>query len=284
MPNNLLEISSYDLFSRFMEILSNIEILYNHKVTEINLHRDHVTIRDSNGNHFIAQVIILAIPMDKIEEIYFWPPIPPEIKMPPLEVDEPKYVITSFLIRYIEGYWRNASYSGNFVSHNPFIVGYEYRSTIYSGYMVHEEGVEPLVQSMVLHEFARFYGDEMLKPIEYTQQTYSLHAKNHIPMTTPWGRVIWSSSAAVATCYRGFLGGAVQSGFRSALNALLFVRPQLVSWHQLSELRCKDSLSVNEQTWLSLRLSELNVYNVTSTSLVIIISYLILSRLSKLQS
>lgn len=267
-----------------MSILQNIEILYNHKVTEISQYHDHVVLRDANNEHFRAQTIILAIPRDKIQSIHFWPPMPSEIKATPMKPDDSKYVITSFLIKYSEGYWRNASYSGNFVAHNPFIVGYEYRSTVYSGYMVHEEGIETLVESIVLYEFSRFFGEEMLKPIQYSQQTYPLSAKNHIPLTTPWNRVIWSSSSAVATCYRGYLGGAVQSGFRAAINALLFTRPQLVNWHDLAELRCQDGIPLHDNNWLSLLLSGLNLYNATTTSLVIIVSYLILSRLSKTSS
>lgn len=203
------------------------------------------------------------------------------MQTPPLPADSEKFIITSFLANYTEGYWRLKGFSGNYIKHEPFIIGHEYRSTIYSGFMVHEEGIEPLVRSIVLREFAKIFGDEMLLPSEFQQHSYELNNRAHLSLTTPWNRIIWSSSAAAATCYRGFLGGAVQSGLRAAVSALHVCRPQVVTWQDIVEVQCHNYLHRRDATWTSIFLSSWNLYNISSYTLFICGIVLILSQAYK---
>lgn len=266
---------------KILNQLKNIEILCGRKVCAINQYRDYVEVKDSLKEYHKAETIILAIPWNNSQEIYYWPPMPLELRTPPLPADSDKYIKTSFLISYTEGYWRLKGFSGTFIQHDPPIIGHEYRPTIYSGFMIHEEGIEPLVRSIVLHKFAKIYGKEMLLPREFQQHSNELNSMAHFPLTTPWKRIIWSSSAAAATCYRGCLSGAVQSGVRAAMNALLFCRPQVVTWQDIVEVQCHNYLQRREVSWTSILFSTWNLYNVSSYTLFICGIVLVLSKAYK---
>ncbi|XP_023308873.2 amine oxidase [flavin-containing] B [Lucilia cuprina] len=282
VPNySLIEFSSKDLLYKLLQHLQNIEILYERKVIAINQYRDFVEVRDSSNEYHVAEAIILAIPWNFSQEIYFRPPLPLELQTPPSPVDSEKYIVTSFLASYTEGYWRLKGFSGCYIKHEPLLIAQEYRPTVYAGFMIHEEGIEPLVKSIVLHEFAKIFGEEMLVPREFQQHSYELNYLGHLPLTTPWNRIIWSSSAASGTCYRGRLGGAVQSGLRAAVNALLVCRPQIVTWQDIAEVQCHSYLRRRETTWSSVFLSTFNLYNVSTYTIFISGLVLILTKAYK---
>lgn len=121
----------------------------------------------------------------------------------------------------------------------------------------------------------------MLLPREFQQHSYELNNLAHLPLTTPWNRIIWSSSAAAGTCYRGYLGGAVQSGLRAAMNALLICRPQMVSWQDIVEVQCHNYLRHRETTWTSIFDSTCNLYNVSLYTFFICGLVLILTKAYK---
>lgn len=276
----LLEFSSKDLLHKLMYNLRNIEIVCGRKANVINQYRDYVEVRDSENEYHIAEAIILAVPFNCIQNICFNPTLPVELQTPAVSADNEKFVITSFLARYSEGYWRIKGFSGSFIKLEPLLIAHEYRSTVYSGFMIHEEGIEPLVKSIVLHEFAKIFGQEMLLPKEFQQSSYNLNNMSHLPLTTPWNRIIWSSSAAAGTCYRGHLGGAVQSGLRAAMNALLLCRPQIVTWQDIVEIHCHKYLHRRETSWTSI-FSTWNLYNTCSYSVFICGLVLILTTIFK---
>lgn len=252
------------MLNKLIQKLKDTEILFGRKVIAINQYREYAEVKDSTNEYHLADTIILAASWNFIQEMHFWPPLPLELQIPPSPADKDKSIITSFLINYTEGFWRLKGYSGNFNKLEPFLVGREYRPTVYSGFMIHEEGIEPLIKSVVLHELAKIFGNEMLLPQEFLQRSFNLENLAHMPLTTPWNRLIWSSSAAAATCYRGYLGGAVQSGLRAATNALLICRPQSVAWQDIAEIQCHNYLRRREATWIALNLSSFNLYNVSS--------------------
>lgn len=276
-----MEFSSKELLYKLLYKLENIEIVCGRKVTAINQYRDFAEVKDSVNEYHIAEAIILAVPWNCSQDIRFVPPLPIELQTPSLSADSNKYTITSFLISYSKGHWRLKGFSGHFIKHEPILIAYEYRPTVYSGFMLHEEGIEPLVKSIVLHEFAKIFGEEMLLPQEFEQRSYEVNNLTCLPLTTPWNRIIWSSSEAAGTCYRGHLGGAVQSGIRAAMNALLVCRPQIVTWNDIVEIQCHNYLRRREATWTSMLLSTLNLYNVSFYTAVICGIVLILTKTYK---
>lgn len=259
-----------------MQELQNVDILLWRKVTHITHYRDSVEVMDSDLEMHIADVLVLAIPWNSIQEINFKPSIPMELRRPPASPERNRHMATSFLARYNEGFWRHQGYSGDYLQQQPFLIGHEYRPTIYSGLMIHEEGIEPLVRSMSLNLLSKSFGPGMLLPTEYAQKTYEINSLANFPFTTPWNRIVWSSSACTATVYRGCLGGAVQSGLRAAMSALLVLRPQMVTWEDIAEVQSKDRLHKRGAGFLTKQLSGLNLYNVTFYGVIIIGSYVVI--------
>ncbi|XP_073822675.1 putative monoamine oxidase sheepish [Musca autumnalis] len=278
VPNGMLEFSSQELLAKLLEHMQFVHLIYGHKAAHIYQYREYVEVRDAHNQLYIAQAIILAIPWNYIQELQFLPPLPLELAKAPPCVNKTKYVVTSFLASYRESYWQNGNYSGEYLCMEPFLIAHQYHDNIMYGYYIHEEGIEPLVKPIILHKLAEAFGEGMLTPIEFSQHTFELNTSALAPLTTPWNRVIWSSSAAAGTCYRGLLGGAVQSGYRAAMNALLICRPQLVTWQDISEIHCSTYLPKRQTSKLQAWISSWNLYNISTYTMFISGLILVLRR------
>lgn len=260
-----------------LERMEYVHIIYGHKVSEIFQYREHVEVLDSQNIKYTAHSIILALPWQQINDIQFHPPLPLELQRAPRNENKTKYVLTSFLASYREAYWQKSGYTGQYLWLEPFLMVHQYHNNTIYGHYLHEEGIEPLVKSLILHKLAEAFGEEMLLPLEYSQHTFELPALNHAPRTTPWNRVIWSSSASAGTCYRGLLGGAVQSGYRAAMNALLICRPQLVTWQDISEIQCSLNLPLRKRTFLHRWCSSWNLYGI-ATNVIFVSGFILVLR------
>ncbi|XP_022209559.2 uncharacterized protein LOC111065618 isoform X2 [Drosophila obscura] len=270
-PNTFLELSTQKLIESILEKIGYIAITQNVRVVSVKHFRDYVELTDSQGEKYTAQAVILAIPWNKVQQLEFEPPIPKNFCPPPKAKLKPSRLITQFSLSYSKCHWAEAGFSGNFLSSKPLVCGHECRQATYCGYMVHSPQESASVRQNVLDLLSSQFGDEMRNPLEYRQSTTELSMARHKPQVTPWHRVIWSSSSAVGTNYRTLMGGAVQSGVRAAVNALFVVRPQVVSWKDMIEVREKNPYeSSSTPTRLSGLLSRLNLYNVTFYSLFIL--------------
>ncbi|XP_011192942.1 putative flavin-containing monoamine oxidase AofH [Zeugodacus cucurbitae] len=261
-PNTLLEFDSAHLLNVLTKRLQGTEFLLSRQVKAIYHYKDYIEVHDSTQKMHTTDVLILAIPLNALQQINFSPPVPMEMRKLLNNKLKTRLMLTSFIAGYGDGHWRNAGYSGSFLKSEPFIVGCEYRPNVYAGMMIHNSGLEPLVRSIALNALALHFGDAMKTPHTYNQHTFELSSLAHVPLTTPWHRIVWSSSAAASTCYRGFLGGAVQSGLRAALNALLLVRPQVVTWTDVADVHCQNCPNIKDVGPLQLWMSGLNLYNV----------------------
>ncbi|XP_020716533.1 uncharacterized protein LOC101449371 isoform X2 [Ceratitis capitata] len=262
-PNTLLEFDSARLLNALTQGLQRADILLSRQAKAIYHYKDYIEVHDSVQNIHTTDALILAIPLNALQQINISPTVPLEWRKM-LNNARPgvRKMMTSFIASYRDGHWRNGGYSGSFLKYDPLIVGCEYRPTVYTGLMLHNDGMESLVRSMTLNALAQHFGEEMKVPHTYSQYTFELSSLQHLPLTTPWNRIIWSSSAAASTCYRGFLGGAVQSGLRASLNALLVVRPQVVTWTDVADIHCQNCPNIRDIGALKLWLSALNLYNV----------------------
>nr|XP_014096519.1 putative flavin-containing monoamine oxidase AofH [Bactrocera oleae] len=261
-PNTLLEFDSAHLLNVLTQRLQGTEFLVSRQVKSICHYKDYIEVHDSTQKVHTTDVLILAIPLNSLQQLNFLPPVPMELRKVMNNKLKLRLMLTSFIAGYGDAHWRNAGYSGSFLKNEPFIVGYEYRPNVYGGMMIHDSGSESLVRSIALKAFAENFGDAMETPYTYNQHTFELSSLAHVPLTTPWHRIVWSSSAAASTCYRGFLGGAVQSGLRAALNALLLVRPQVVTWTDVADVHCQNCPNIKDVGALQLWMSGLNLYNV----------------------
>ncbi|XP_037958914.1 putative flavin-containing monoamine oxidase AofH [Teleopsis dalmanni] len=260
-PDTLLGLQSQQLFDQLTNKMKYVRSEFNCKVTSIRQNRRWVEVTCAEQpEKYNARFVVIAIPYNKINEISFEPPLPEEFT--PHCVETKPHFITCFIAKYPDGHWREKGYSGSFVSGDPFIIGYEYKKNLYSGIIVHEEGLEDS-RNVVLQALSVHFGRKMLKPIEYHEKMYELTCLPSKPFTKPFKRIIWSSSSTSATWYRGCLGGAVQSGMRAATDVMYALRPQRLSYHHLSDVnhRCHEfKIRVSEYEVMK---SKLNLYNVT---------------------
>ncbi|XP_001358764.3 putative flavin-containing monoamine oxidase AofH [Drosophila pseudoobscura] len=263
-PNTFLELSTQQLIGSILDKIEYITISQNVQVVKVQHFKDYVELTDAQGEKYTAQAVILAIPWNKVQQLEFEPPIPKDFCPPPKGKVKNSRLITQFSLSYKKCHWAEAGFSGNFLSSKPLVCGHECHQATYCGYMVHSPEEEGSVQQTVLDLLSSQFGDGMRQPLQYQQSTAELSMVRHKPLVTPWHRVIWSSSSTVGTNYRNLMGGAVQSGVRAAVNALYVVRPQVVSWKDLLEVRETNPYErCSPPSRLSGLLSRLNLYNVT---------------------
>ncbi|KAH8312751.1 hypothetical protein KR044_012636 [Drosophila immigrans] len=269
-PKSLMDLSCKQLLDSLLERLQPIEILLNAKVDTVEHFKDYVRLTTADGTTFTTHTVILAVPWDSVKELLFEPPLPVQFEKVSTQKPETKTLFTQFNIRYTRSFWVYQGYSGDFSNVEPFMVGFEHQPAEYSGYILHTEDELLTVRDTVLDLLAEPFGDEMRYPLAYNQQTKVLNRALIKPQTKPWLRVIWSGSSAVATRNRNLMGGAVESGIRSAVNALYVVRPQVVSWRDLSTVQDKKLYEGIGFSRVFALLSRLNLYNFTFYSVFVI--------------
>ncbi|XP_032597492.1 probable flavin-containing monoamine oxidase A [Drosophila grimshawi] len=264
LPSTLMDVSCKDLLEGLLKKLKHTDIRSGVKAVELEHFKNYVQLTDSKGDRHIAQAVILAIPWNKVNQLRFKPQLPQQFRDFSRISRQSKFVITQFTIDYDKSYWLSKGYSGNFMNMKPLVVGYEQNKNEYGGYMLHDTDVETAtVRDTILDLLAEQFGKEMLDPLEYKEEICELNTAVNKPQTRPWHRIVWSSSAAVATNNRNLMGGAVESGIRAAINALFVIRPQVVGWRDLLDVQQKDRYAGISPGYFASLLSRLNLYNIT---------------------
>ncbi|XP_037727506.1 uncharacterized protein LOC119558243 isoform X2 [Drosophila subpulchrella] len=272
-PSSFYEVPTQLLIENILEQMQFTKIMLNCKAEKVEHFKNYAQVTDNLGNSHTAQAVILALPWNKVQKLEFEPRIPRAF-LPPVATklkNPPRRLISQFQFRYAKSFWSDLGYSGNFLSSQPLVSGHECRMATFCGYMLHSPEDQDEVLEEVMDLLASHFGEEMREPLESQCSTDELNEALHKPQTKPWHRVIWSSSSAVGTSYRSLMGGAVQSGFRAAVNALFVVRPQVVSWKDMLDERPKNTQE-GARTSGRIRglLSRLNLYNVTFYSLFVL--------------
>ncbi|KAH8382652.1 hypothetical protein KR009_004638 [Drosophila setifemur] len=271
-PSSFYEISTGALIENILELLQFTRITQNCKAVKLEHFKNYVQVTDAEGQKHTAQAVILAMPWNKVQKLQFEPPIPKAF-LPPRSTKagkKPRRMISQFQLQYGKSYWAEMGYSGNFLRSAPLVSSHECRMSTICGYMLHSPEEQDSVIEMVTDLLAGEFGEEMRQPLECQCSTDELSVSLHKPQVKPWYRIIWSSSSAVGTNYRSLMGGAVQSGFRAAVNALFVVRPQVVSWRDLPNEGERNSFDQDNSGRLTGLLSRLNLYNVTFYSLFVL--------------
>lgn len=260
----IFENGSSELVNKLVAKIGAPQIFLSNKVTDILQSNDFVTIKTDLGNEFLCSVAIVAIPWQNVQKVNFYPPVP--VQQIIKEIGSKK-MVTSFIVQYFESHWRIKGFTGNILSHNPHIICYEVKPRILAGSIYHEEFYESILRPITLQILSKNFGEEMNHPIKWEQKTWeqSLHL-NHPPINK-MNRVVWASTNS-ATSFRGFLNGAVQSGLRSSIQALLLIRPQIIDWMDMESIQ-HASVVRRRIGYCKRLLASFNVYNILKYFLII---------------
>lgn len=253
-----------ELVQKLIDKIGASQIFLSNKVTEILQSNDFVTIKTDLGNEFICSVAIVAIPWQNVQKINFFPPIPRQLKTQTIGT---KKMVTSFIVEYFEAHWRIKGFSGNILSHNPHVICYEVKPKIIAGSIYHEEFYESILKPITLKILSNNFGEEMNHPIKWEQKTWEQSIHLNLPPINKINRVIWASTNS-ATSFRGFLNGAVQSGLRSSIQALLLIRPQTIDWTDMENIQ-HASVVRKKIGYFKRLLASFNIYNILTYFLII---------------
>lgn len=221
----------YRLIEVLTERIGTELIVCNCQVTEIVQKRNVIRIKTSNFSSFEAFVVIVATPWQCIQNgIIFMPDIPKELIVP---IPMHQQFVTSFTAQYsVAKPWRQHSLSGSYFLRNA--ICYPTSSNTIYGRIYHENNrFDTVDANKVLAEQFAFRWSE--QPVRWQCMTWEQAPLLGLPPTTAWQHVIWASSNA-SNWYRGFANGAVQSGLRAGILALLDLRPQTVEWQDFNDI------------------------------------------------
>lgn len=235
-------------------------------VTEICQFENSAHVYTENGDHIEAVLVVLAIPWQDVQQIKFLPNLPTEHR---IQSGNYKNFVTHFKVKFHQIIWHDIT---NFsILHQPDMVYYATDARTISGLIFHnEENSHQIYGESILTRIKKNFGRNIDKPVEWHQKTWIQSPILSLPPIAPWNRIIWSSSNS-ATQYRGYLSGAVQSGYRAALLSLQILRPQTIHWQDIRDVESAHVVKerIKYFDWF---LTSFSVYNICfySTSLAII--------------
>ncbi|MFC7230436.1 flavin monoamine oxidase family protein [Saliphagus sp. GCM10025308] len=196
---------------------------------------------ESDGGTYTGTFAIVAIPPTLAGRIAYTPTLP--ARRDALTQRMPMGATIKCIATYEEPFWRSDGYSG-FVLTEDAVVGFvfddlaaESTTGALVGFVVGSqartwsERDATDRRERVLDDFARYFGDRAVEPVEYVEQSWSneqwsagCYAGNMTPGTMtaygsvlrePVGRIHWAGTET-ATQWCGYMDGAIRSGNRAA--------------------------------------------------------------------
>lgn len=245
-------------------------ILKNQLVKNVIQYNSFVRVQTECNQIFLTRFVVFAIPKQSIPLITFIPTLPDNVA----EYRSPHYV-TSFCANYSSPFWKLLGYSGSSLCSNEYIVTYESKDNTISGLMYHKElphNSKLIVKDILLKYLCQRFGETMNEPRLWVQTTWEQSQIINEPTNSIWNRIIWTSTYDEGA-YKGYVNGSVQSGKKAALVALLGLRPQMVNWEDIADVKpanvVKTRIGLLQQFTVSI-----NLYNSVYYAIVTPICYL----------
>lgn len=193
-------------------------------------------------------------------EIRFYPKLPKELIV---SLPRKRNFVTSFTASYLSPVWYRYQHSGSYFGENAICYPTALRTI--SGLIYHDnKHFDALDSNSIIHQTFPFVWSE--PPLMWRHVTWEQVPLLGPPPTSAWKNVLFASSNS-SNWYRGFANGAVQSGMRTALLALLAVRPQTVDWKDFNDIEHASRIRRHISTF-SLLSASLNLYKCTWHGLV----------------
>ncbi len=203
-----------------------------------------VEVKTGHGT-WMAKRVIVTLPPALVGSIRFLPDLPPQRAQ--LDQRVPMGSVIKCMAVYDKPFWRDQGKSGNATSDTgPVKLTYDNSPPdgspgVLLGFIEGQEGREYAMKShkerraAVLESFARYFGDEALKPKRYLDKSWAkdrwargcyvgfcppgVLVDYHEAIRAPVGPIHWAGTET-ASEWVGYMDGAVESGLRAAAEVL----------------------------------------------------------------
>uniref|UniRef100_A0A182SZP1 Amine oxidase n=1 Tax=Anopheles maculatus TaxID=74869 RepID=A0A182SZP1_9DIPT len=225
--------------------------------------REIVSLTDSTGKRWRARYVIMAVSCLDLLQISFRPTQPLYFQQPNSQLG--LWSMANFTVRYPAPYWRDHGYTGCIFSPAQCLICYESGHNQLSGtYFSPLRGVvddteRHLIRDTVLRLLrTNFDCRTMQKPLECSVEVHPIPF--YFDVFPTFERCVIFASTNVSCWYRGFINGSVQGGIRAAILALLEIRPQTITFREVTDMQCIhfkyfQRRSATERFWYSLNLA-----------------------------
>lgn len=257
-----------------MEKIPAENIVLNAKVCKVLQYSNNVYIKTINGQEYCASLAIMSVPFQEVQRIHFIPQLP---MYQEISLQSQRNMVTSFIAHYQQPHWRLQGQSGSYFLHKPPVIFYETRPLTISGMIYHHDDAsnDMVHANRVLRIFHDQFGPTT-SPLHWQHTTWEQAAIFSVQPKTVCNRLIWASSST-GVQYRGYANGAVQSGMRATMLALLELRPQLITWEDVTEIEHANAMPKTVGFFYCF-VSSLNLYNCTLWGLTFTGLYLLKSK------
>lgn len=217
-----------------------------------------ITLICANSRVIKADAIVLAIPLQNVQELRFIPALPSVLVLPKIE---PRFV-TSFLCKFNMEFWKTDHPTTSFMFHSPQMVAYPFdRDRSLSGLVFHSPSMnDPSVKQQVLCNLVPEDLKTDVHCVQWSERTWQQSVVRGIPTTSIWRRIVWAGTNS-GQLYRGYSNGAVQGGMRAAFLVLTMIRPAVVGYDDLAKIQKANVVHRRSMGAWDRWLLHLNVYN-----------------------
>uniref|UniRef100_A0A182N3D9 Amine oxidase n=1 Tax=Anopheles dirus TaxID=7168 RepID=A0A182N3D9_9DIPT len=200
-----------------------------------------VTLTDSTGRRWRARYVILAVSCQDLRQISVLPTGPLYPHQPDSQLG--LWSMADFTLSYPAPYWRDHGYTGCIFSPSQGLLCYESGRNQLSGtYFSPLRGVvDETERSIVRETILRLLREHlscrtMQKPLEWSLDVQPI--PYYFDVLPTYRRCLIFASTNVSCWYRGFINGSVQGGIRAAILALLEIRPQTITFREVTDMQC----------------------------------------------
>ncbi|XP_023647001.1 probable flavin-containing monoamine oxidase A isoform X2 [Paramormyrops kingsleyae] len=248
---------------RLAELIGWENVRLSCAVKAIRQYPDGIQVHTSSDS-FDCKAVIVTCPPHLAAQIEYDPALPTERQR--LTQNMPVGHMIKFIVTYSTAFWRVKGFSGEMVVQPsedcPICVTYDCTSPhgnpALVGFIAGKQAADWSHRAVedrreaVIRSLARYLGPEASHFIHYAEkdwakEDYSGGCPVNVMMPgmltyyqpslrRPCGRIYWAGTES-ATCWCGYMNGAIQSGQRAALEVLERLSPQLLSQDELIEAR-----------------------------------------------
>uniref|UniRef100_A0A182KFD6 Amine oxidase n=1 Tax=Anopheles christyi TaxID=43041 RepID=A0A182KFD6_9DIPT len=258
------------LIERLVSRIGEEHVNYSTNIVQLEITSEQqsevVSLTDGTGRQWRARYVILAISCLDLVQISILPNEPLYYQQPDIQLG--LWSMANFTVRYPAPYWRDHGYTGCIFCPTQCLICYESGHNQLSGtYFSPLRGVlndteRHLIRDTILRLLrTNFSCRTMQKPLDCSLEVHPIPF--YFDVFPTFERCIIFSSTNVSCWYRGFINGSIQGGIRAAILALLEIRPQTITFREVTDMQCMHfkyfrQRSALERVWYSLNLASVS--------------------------